>query len=91
MDNGVQRPIYYVSNSLHEAEDCYLPLKNVILAMVHATCKLPHYFKSHTVVLTQFLLQSLLQSVDYIGRIAKWDMILGAFDIKYMPHTSIKG
>ena len=26
-----------------------------------------------------------------MGRIAKWGTILGAFDIKYMPRTSIKG
>jgi len=26
VDGGVQRPIYYVSNSLHEAEVRYLPL-----------------------------------------------------------------
>ena len=24
-------------------------------------------------------------------RIAKWGTVLGAFDIKYMPHTSVKG
>ena len=29
--------------------------------------------------------------MDYTGRIAKWGTILGAFDIKYMPRTSIKG
>ena len=28
---------------------------------------------------------------DYTGRIAKWGTILGAFDIKYMPCTSVKG
>ena len=33
----------------------------------------------------------MLRSADYTGRIAKWGTILGAFDIKYMPHTSIKG
>ena len=27
----------------------------------------------------------------YTGRIAKWGTILGAFDIKYMPRTSMKG
>ena len=43
-DNGVQRPVYYVSKSLHEAEVRYLPLEKEILAMVHATRKLPHYF-----------------------------------------------
>ena len=43
-DNGVQRPVYYVSKSLHEAEVRYLPLEKAILAIVHATWKLPHYF-----------------------------------------------
>ena len=92
INNGVQRPIFYVSKSLHEAEVHYLPLEKAILAIVHATCKLPHYFQSHTiVVLTQLPLQSLLRSADFIGRISKWGSILGAFDIKYMPRTSIKG
>ena len=51
IDNGVERPVYYVSKSLHEAEVRYLPLENVILAVVHATHKLLHYFQSHTVVI----------------------------------------
>ena len=36
VDNGVQRPVYYVSKSLHEAEVRYLPLERAILAVVHA-------------------------------------------------------
>ena len=91
LNNGVQRPVYHISKSLHEAEVCYLPLKKTILTVVRGTRKLSHYFQSHTVVvLTQLLLKSLLRSTDYTGRIAKWST-LGAFDIKYMPHTSIKG
>ena len=43
------------------------------------------------VVLTQLPLKSILRSTDYTGRIAKWGTILGAFDIKYMPRTSVKG
>ena len=43
------------------------------------------------VVLTQLPLKLILRSADYTGRIAKWGTILGAFDIKYMPRTSIKG
>ena len=42
-------------------------------------------------VLTQLPLQELLRRADYTRRIAKWGTILGAFDIKYMPRTSIKG
>ena len=78
--------------SLHEAEIRYLPLERAILAVVHTTWKLLHYFQAHiVVVLTQLPLRSLLWKVDYTGRVAKWAMILGAFDIKYMPRTSIKG
>ena len=92
VNSGVQRPVYYVSNSLHEAEVSYLHLEKAILVVMHATRKLPHYFQSHTVVaLTQLLLRSLLQSAGYTRRIAKWSTILRAFDIKYMPRTSIKG
>nr|XP_023916936.1 uncharacterized protein LOC112028471 [Quercus suber] len=48
--------------------------------------------KAHTViVLTQLPLKAILRSADYTGRIAKWGTILRAFDIKYMPRTSVKG
>ena len=81
-----------MSKSQHEAEVHYLPLEKAILAVVHATCKLPHYFESHTVVvLTVLPLRSLLRSAGYTGRIAKWGTILEAFDIKYIPRTFIKG
>ena len=92
VDSGIRRPVYYVSKSFNEVEVRYLPLEKAILAVVYATRKLPHYFQAHTVVmLTQLPLKSILRSADYTGRIAKWGTILGAFDIKYMPRTSIKG
>ena len=37
VDNGVPRPVYYVTKSLHEVGVCYLPLENAILAVVHTT------------------------------------------------------
>ena len=91
-DNGVQRPVYHVSKSLHEIKVRYLPLEKAILAVVHATQKLPHYFQAHTViVLTQLPLRLVLRSADYTGRIAIWSALLRAFDIKYMPRSSVKG
>ena len=91
VDCDIQQPVYYVSKSLHEAEVRYLPLEKAILAVVFGTRKLPHYFQAYiVVVLTQPLLKTVLRSADYIGRVAKWGIILETFDIKYMPHTSIK-
>ena len=72
VNSGIQKPIYYVRKSLHEAEVRYLPLEKAILEVVHATRKLSHYFQEHTiVVLTQLPLKALLQSTNYTGRIAK--------------------
>ena len=36
VDNGIQKPVYYVSKSLHETEVRHLTLEKEILAVVHA-------------------------------------------------------
>ena len=92
VDSGIQQPVYYVSKSFNKTEVRYLPLEKAILVVVHATRKLPHYFQAHTVVvLIQLPLKLVLRSTNYTGRIVKWGTILGAFDIKYMLRTSVKG
>ena len=81
VDSNVQQLVYYVSKSLYEAEIRYLPLEKAILVVVYGIRKLPHYFQVYmVVVLTQLPL-----------RITKWGIVLGAFDIKYMPRNSVKG
>ena len=72
VDCGVQRTVYYVSKSLHEAEVRYLQLEKAILIVVLGTHKLPHYFQAHTVViLTQLPLKTILRNADYTGKVAK--------------------
>ena len=67
-------------------------MEKVVLAIVYATRKLLYYFQAHTVVvLTQFPLQALLRKSNYAGRISKWGTKLGAYDVKYMPRTVVKG
>ena len=51
----------------------------------------PTTSKHTVVVLTQLPFRSILRSADYTGRITMWSTLLGAFDIKYMPRTSVKG
>ena len=65
VDSGRQRPVYYVSKSLHEAKIHYLPLEKAILVVVYGTRKLPHYFQAHMVVIsTQLPLKAILRSAD---------------------------
>ena len=50
----MQQPVYYISKTMVDAETKYLPLEKLVLALVHATKKLPHYFQAHTIcVLTE--------------------------------------
>ena len=51
VDGGIQKPVYYVNKSLQEAEVRYLPLEKAILAVIHATKKLPYCFQAHTVII----------------------------------------
>ena len=54
-DQEVQLPVYYINKTLVDVETRYLPLKKLVLALVYATRKLPHYFQVHTVyVLTEY-------------------------------------
>ena len=60
-DQEVQNLIYYISKTLVDAETRFLPLEKLVLVLVHATRKLPHYFQAHTIyVLTKYPLWSLL-------------------------------
>ena len=71
-DKGVQQPVYYINKTLVDVETRYLPLEKLVLALVHATRKLPQYFQAHTVfILTKYPLQSLLRRSDFTGGIAK--------------------
>ena len=40
-DQGVQQLVYYISKTLVDAKTRYLPLEKLVLALVHATRKLP--------------------------------------------------
>lgn len=92
VEEGIQKPVYYVSKSLQEAEVWYLPLEKAILAIIHAMKKLPHYFQAHTIViLAQLPLQALLHRSNYTGRVTKWRTMLSTFDIRYLPRTVVKG
>jgi hypothetical protein len=46
----VQKPVYYVSEVLHEAKTRYLETHKILYAVLVASRKLLHYFQAHKVV-----------------------------------------
>ena len=90
-DSEIERPIYYVSRVLHDAELRYTRLEKFALALVTAARRLRAYFQAHPiVVLTDQPLRQILQKPDLSGRLAKWSIELGEFDIQYQPRRAIK-
>ena len=67
-DQEVQQPMYYINKTLVDVETRYFPLEKLVLALVHATRKLPHYFQAHIIyVLIEYPLQSLVKRSDFTG------------------------
>jgi hypothetical protein len=68
----VQKPIYYVSEVLHEAKTKYLEMHKLLYAVLVASKKLRHYFQAHkVVVVTSFPLRAILHNSNAAGNIAK--------------------
>jgi hypothetical protein len=48
-DKGVQKPVYFVSKSLHGAEERYPQIEKLAFALIMASRKLRPYFQAHTI------------------------------------------
>ena len=86
-----QLPIYYVSKALLDAETRYNYLEKLALALMVAARKLRPFFQAHpVVVVTSFPIKLVLRKPEVSGRLGKWAVELGEYDVIYRPATSIK-
>lgn len=75
-----------------DAETRYSKMEKMVLALVTAKKNLRHYFESHTiVVMTNCPIGKILSKPDLSGRLTKWAIELGVFDIKYVSRSAKKG
>ncbi|XP_074323167.1 uncharacterized protein LOC141660104 [Apium graveolens] len=87
-----QSPVYYVKKWLHDAETRYTSMEKLVYALILASRKLRPYFQAHRIeVRTTYPLRKVLHKPKSSGRMLKWAMELGQFDLEYMPRIAIKG
>jgi hypothetical protein len=87
----VQRPVYYISEVLHEAKTRYLKTHKLLYVVLVASRKLRHYFQAHrVVVVTSFPLRAILHNSNATGNIAKWAVELAEFQLDFQPRHAIK-
>ena len=90
-EDKVQKPIYYVNKVLHGAELNYSAIEKFALAMIIASRKLRPYFQAHTIeILTDQPLRNVIHSPRASGRLIKWEIERGEFEIKYKTRLAIK-
>ncbi|GKV47753.1 hypothetical protein SLEP1_g54620 [Rubroshorea leprosula] len=86
-----QKPIYYISSVLHGAELRYPLVEKAALAVVTSVRKLRPYFQSHPIiVLTDQPLRQILQKPQCSGRLIKWTVELGEFEITFQQRSAIR-
>ncbi|GKF02392.1 reverse transcriptase domain-containing protein, partial [Tanacetum coccineum] len=87
-----QMPIYFVSLALQGPEINYTSIEKLVLALVHASKRLKRYFQAHTIiVITDQPIKQVLSRPEVAGRLQKWSIELGEYDIHNRPRTSVKG
>ncbi|KAK3035374.1 hypothetical protein RJ639_033658 [Escallonia herrerae] len=90
-EDGVRKPIYYVSKVLQDVETRYPKIDKIALALIISARRLRPYFQSHTIiVLTDQPLRKVLMSPEASGRLVNWSIELGEFDLQYKPRTAVK-
>ncbi|PON55756.1 Ribonuclease H, partial [Parasponia andersonii] len=90
--DGKQRPVFYISRILLDAETRYSVAEKLVLVLVNAKRKLRQYFEAHSVtVYTDFPIRQILAKPDMSGRLTKWAIELGIYDIEYQPRMAKKG
>ncbi|GKV26048.1 hypothetical protein SLEP1_g35410 [Rubroshorea leprosula] len=86
-----QKPVYYISSVLHGAEVRYSIVEKAALAVVTSARKLRPYFQSHPIiVLTDQPLRQILQKPECLGRLIKWAVELGEFEITFQQRSAIR-
>jgi hypothetical protein len=87
----IQKPVYYVSEVLHEAKARYLKTHKLLYVVLVASRKLRHYFQAHrVVVVTSFPLRAILHNSNATGNIAKWAAELAEFQLDFQPRHAMK-
>jgi ribonuclease HI len=87
----IQKPVYYVSEVLHEAKTSYLETHKLLYDVLVASRKLRHYFQAHRVmVVTSFPLKAILHNSNATCNIAKWAAELAEFQLDFQPRHAIK-
>ncbi|XP_062088909.1 uncharacterized protein LOC133795475 [Humulus lupulus] len=84
--------MFYCSMMLLDTETRYSMMEKLALTLITAKKKLRQYFESHAIIVyTDYPLKQVLNKPDLSGRLSKWAIELGTYDIRFSPRKAKKG
>src|SRR2546429_738959 len=92
-NSKVENVIYYLSKRMLEYELKYNRIEKLCLALTWACTKLQHYLSSYTtyVIAESSPLKFLMERPGLDNKMAKWVLVLAAFDLKFIQRKAVKG
>jgi len=79
-----ERPVYFISRELHDAEVRYQMIEKVALALVITTQRMRVYFKKHRIIVkTNYPIIKIIAKPDLVGRMIGWA-------VEYQPRGATK-
>ncbi|XP_061374215.1 uncharacterized protein LOC133316476 [Gastrolobium bilobum] len=86
-----QRPVYFVSKVLQEAELQYQQVEKVALTLIIVARRLRPYFQCHPIIVrTNRPIRQILHKPDLAGRMMSWAIELSEYQLSYKPRAAIK-
>jgi ribonuclease HI len=80
-----------MSEVLADAKTRYTQPQKLLYALLITSRKIRHYFQAHKIVIpSSFPLGEIIRNRDANGRIVKWSVELGEFNIEFCPMQPIK-
>ena len=90
-EDGLQLPVYYISQAFQGAEARYPRVEEITFALIVASRKLRPYFQANPIiVMMDQPIRKAMNKPEAAGRMVQWAIELSQFDIKYRPRIAIK-
>ena len=87
----VQKPVYYTSKALREAEGWCPPIEKLAFSLVIGARKRRLYFQGHVInIPIDHPLKKAMNKLEATRQLIQWAVELSEFDVRYHPREAIK-